>query len=271
MFNLNSKLYYEPKRKTLEMARKNNQFKLSTSNKTALFGVILGYPQSFEYELESMPNDLILWKKLCEANGVAAKIVCDSNKEKLITINYVAKKINQLFKYSLENLSDLSIILISGHGSLNSDGDFMYLMYNENGELEWVNMTQQFTKIFQTNANLIDIAKLNTLILVDTCYSANILKLPFELTQTNLPMSRKNFYQYIFDNMDIDWKTYRIWVIGASKKLTSIQCEVDDYVSEFTSKLFKVNVLSDVTITQSLLRLKSIFSECSIFFSQIYD
>lgn len=240
------------------------------------FGIILGYKSYQAHELKSVDADKRKWKSLCQQNNVAHKIVTDCTH--IVDTVYLKRKMRQMFEYCLDNLTDLCIILLSGHGETDANEDFYFLMDSPLASSTdsksdtpllpvKVNLTATLHEILLENKTLINASKLNMLFLFDTCYSANPLKLKYELTKPEVPLSKDNFYNFAHDNL---MSTYSVWSVGAGKSLSSLKFAHGEYVSEFTEKIFKLNSFSEASIAQSLLKIKSIHSDCCIFFSKIY-
>ena len=237
----------------------------SSHNKILFFGVILGYRHSDIYRLDSTSKDTSIWTRLCKKNNIQYKITTDERI--LVDEEYLAQKIQKIIHYGFNNLSDLIIILISGHGEKNDrDDDFFFIMYDERGELLKVNLSLVLMRVLLEEREQIKRANLNILFLFDTCYSKNPLYLNYELMNPTPKLFQSSFYDYMYKN---DLKELNIWSIGASKGLTSINYTNGTFVSEFTEKIFKLNTYNEDSLLESLNKIKSIYSDINVFFSKI--
>lgn len=238
------------------------------NEKTFFFGMIFGYKENDDFRLMSQNNDFKLWRNMCIKNKINYRIIKDTDKK--IDTEYFKKQFIKLFKICLKNLTNLCIILISGHGETKNE-NFYLLMEEKNelkNELKNVNITQLFLEIIKESENVLQMSKLKILFLFDTCYSINPLQLKYELInpEPNIKI-RDAFYNYCFDNVT---NNLNIWCVGANKGLSSLKFEDGKYVSEFTDQIFKLNTFNEETIVDSLKKIKSIHPDTTIFFSKLY-
>lgn len=241
--------------------------------KTLFYGVILGYKNT-SFELPSVENDRSLWKNLCKQKNFDYYFTTDINYK--ITPDLIESKMKKTLLKALDGMYDLIIILLSGHGKADANGAYLYLLYDNESDmckisnLKWFDYSTRLKKFLISNEQIISSKKLNLLFLIDTCYSGNVLHLNYELVFTQLPLTRQNFefYEYIPENSNVI-KKQKIWIVGAAKKLTHVTYKINEYTSEFTTNICRLNTLNHTTLSQSLVKIQKMFPECSIFFSQI--
>lgn len=254
--------------KKIQTQINDNLSQFHNNKNIVFFGLILGYPEIAQYRLESQTKDVNIWKNLCKENQIKYRICCDfthSTNNCLINEKYLITKLTKLVNYAFDNLIDLVVILISGHGETKPDSDdYYFLLYGESKEIILKsNLTILLNDFLIKLKNKIQLSRMKILFLFDTCFSQNPLNIQFELVNTTAPICRRSF--------DIHFRSsplteLNIVSIGASKSLTRVKFEEGEFVSEFTKKIFKLNCSN---IVDSVVKIKSIHPECSVFLSKI--